>query len=1146
MEQGANDDLRQELRRLAERLARLEAHLNLPAAPEPPWPQPRPQPPPQPVPPPAPDQLTADLVEKRRQKQERQQASIPPAPIAPALQPPPPQPAAPPTPPKAPPVAPPAPSAAGTRKDPDLPKASGPAWAAPAPSPPAAPPTAAPPPRMTPVSPPPAGPRAKPRRDPIEVIIGGKWAAWLGAAAVFAAALFAIKIAIDQGWWGRLTPLTRALIIAAGGAIITGAGEIVLRKVNRMASVGLFSAGLGVLYLDAFATFRYWDLLSKEWSFALMGVVAVGGFALTWRTKSLTIGILSIIAGYLTPVLLRGQTEHDLEMLSFLTMLLGISLGLAALAPKPFRPLRYVALGALCAVALGWLISNGPAHWILGIVFMSIWWTMILAESVFTAAREQAMKTNIIMTLLATAAYATAGCWILSAGPVAGTDWTGGFSAMIAVLAATVALYFGPGIDGLRAFPRRAIDKLAVALWIQAGILLGIAIALHFDEYGRASGWLIVGLGAIETGRRLPSKGLDIFGLIVLAIALFDVLFVSWWAYSALQTVLWQGEDLTINGWAVLVLTAMAFTIAAAHRLNDHWPNHWKMFPIVLASIATALWVIWWYFQATGLLITTGWLIGAALLLLVQRFARRPHYFELGQLLLLAAAARWGVVDVVQERFAGGWDPFAALPVINARTALAAAIGLGGWWVSLILRRRARAEAALGSAGTSWVADGYGIQFARQAAVLFIIGIAVIALSFDVDRIVERLAQADAAIDWLVGHVRQNVLTLLWSAAAFILGLLGRLMSAPPSGAQAGEHRPKLLIYTSTAIMVICAFKWLIFDTLLWFGVREGGGARALMPVVNVQMITGVVLAVTGILLRRQVFAALEAFEGVEARGGWRDPAAWVPAIAACIVLWGASFEVDRVISRVEQNADAPLAYAPIILRALWLTGLWAAGGLLMVIVGRLKRVEAWVLTGVGAVLIMGGAITWLTYDTIAWRMAHAPLDVPVALNLQCLIGLGIAGLLVASWMLHGPVEPARLRALYGRRGLTPIVGALVAAIILWAGSLELDRLFADDVRVRLASFSMWWGIYGVALVAIGFVKRLPAARYAGLALLAIVAVKVLFVDMARANNIWRVVSFLVFGLLAIVTSIAYSKLGRLLEGEEEIHHRDTEGTEGG
>ncbi|MCZ6836923.1 MAG: DUF2339 domain-containing protein [Planctomycetota bacterium] len=960
------------------------------------------------------------------------------------------------------------------------------------------------------------------RKTPIEMIIGGQWMAWIGAAAVFAAALFAIRIAIDNGWWGMLTPLAKFLSIATGGLLLTIGGEVVYRKIGRVASIGLFSAGLGVLYLDCFATFRYWDLFSKEWAFVLMGLVAIGGFALTYRAKTLTIGILTIVGGFLTPVLLRGQTQHDVEMLSFLTMLLGISLGLAGVQPKTFGPLRFVALGWLCVVGLGWLLANGPTHWVMGIIFMSIWWTMVLGEAVFAALREHSMRGNIVMTLLATIGFVTGGCWVLSAGPTAGTDWIGIFTAMIAVLACVVAIHFGPGIDGLRIFPRRAMDKLAVALWVQAGILIASAVALHFDDAGRAVGWLVVGLGAIETGRRLPSKGLDIFGLVVGALALFDVAFVCWWVDPTLNNVITQWGDLEITGWSILAMVAILTTSIAAQRINNHWPNNWKIAPIVLASLATIGWVGWWLAQAVGILVTIGWLLGIALLLVLHRRGMRQRCFELAQLLLLYSATRWATVDLVRRRFESDWDPFRDLPILNSSTALALAIASLGWWVQRILKRRERDESF------HLQHEAYWFQVARQLAVLFIVGITVLALSFDIDRIVERMANADKTVNWVVGHVRQNLITLLWSVGALVLGLLAHVTSRNESAAE--KPQPRLLFQASTILLCVCTLKWLLFDTLSWIINPVHDGVGTLVPLLNVQMLTGLVLAISGMLLRRQIFTALKGVEGVKGDGGWRDPAAWMPVLASLVLLWGASFEVDRMLGRAAL-ANEISSYTPALLRALWWTGLWATGGLVMTLIGFWRH--QWLLIATGFWLIVMSTLAWLTFDTVGWRFWHDALDVRVIFNLQFIIGLTVAIMLRGSEWVNRQLLPNLRRMLYGDSNPINIVHGLIAILGLWLGTLELDRLFADDITIRLASFSVYWGLYGVALVAYGFIRSLSIARYAGLALLAITASKVLFIDMAEAKNIWRVVSFGACGLLFIGTSIAYSKMGQLLLDEE-------------
>jgi uncharacterized membrane protein len=82
----------------------------------------------------------------------------------------------------------------------------------------------------------------------------------------------------------------------------------------------------------------------------------------------------------------------------------------------------------------------------------------------------------------------------------------------------------------------------------------------------------------------------------------------------------------------------------------------------------------------------------------------------------------------------------------------------------------------------------------------------------------------------------------------------------------------------------------------------------------------------------------------------------------------------------------------------------------------------------------------------------------------------------------------------------------------------------------RQTALSIYFGAYAIFLVAIGFWRRTPPLRYAGLALLAVALGKVLIVDLAHVQYVYRVLSLLATGLLFIATSIAYARLAKHLE----------------
>ncbi len=70
---------------------------------------------------------------------------------------------------------------------------------------------------------------------------------------------------------------------------------------------------------------------------------------------------------------------------------------------------------------------------------------------------------------------------------------------------------------------------------------------------------------------------------------------------------------------------------------------------------------------------------------------------------------------------------------------------------------------------------------------------------------------------------------------------------------------------------------------------------------------------------------------------------------------------------------------------------------------------------------------------------------------------------------------------------------------------------------------SIIWTLYAAVLTAIGFAKRISSVRRLGLALFVITAIKV-FVNVWSLGQIYRVVSFIVFGIIALAASFAYTK----------------------
>jgi uncharacterized membrane protein len=87
------------------------------------------------------------------------------------------------------------------------------------------------------------------------------------------------------------------------------------------------------------------------------------------------------------------------------------------------------------------------------------------------------------------------------------------------------------------------------------------------------------------------------------------------------------------------------------------------------------------------------------------------------------------------------------------------------------------------------------------------------------------------------------------------------------------------------------------------------------------------------------------------------------------------------------------------------------------------------------------------------------------------------------------------------------------------------DRDLAADLGWRTqVGLSVLWTLYAGAALAWGFVRRAPSVRYAALALLGVVIVKVFVSDLAAVATVYRIVSFLILGLVLLGVSFLYQK----------------------
>lgn len=83
-------------------------------------------------------------------------------------------------------------------------------------------------------------------------------------------------------------------------------------------------------------------------------------------------------------------------------------------------------------------------------------------------------------------------------------------------------------------------------------------------------------------------------------------------------------------------------------------------------------------------------------------------------------------------------------------------------------------------------------------------------------------------------------------------------------------------------------------------------------------------------------------------------------------------------------------------------------------------------------------------------------------------------------------------------------------------------------------SLSVLWALYASLLTAVGIFRRLRGARVLGILLLGATILKVFFVDLSELQTFYRIISFIVLGLLLLAVSYAYNRFKHFIFGEDQ------------
>ena len=124
------------------------------------------------------------------------------------------------------------------------------------------------------------------------------------------------------------------------------------------------------------------------------------------------------------------------------------------------------------------------------------------------------------------------------------------------------------------------------------------------------------------------------------------------------------------------------------------------------------------------------------------------------------------------------------------------------------------------------------------------------------------------------------------------------------------------------------------------------------------------------------------------------------------------------------------------------------------------------------------------------------------------------------------------------------VAGATFLLLVLLSADawLYAKTALADATEARRSGqmlLSIVWSSYAVAMLVVGFWRRQRPLRLSALALFGIAAIKLGIVDLSFLKGIYRILSFLVIGLLMIGASYLYHRIEKQLKDQQAAEAAD-------
>ncbi|MDO8629437.1 MAG: DUF2339 domain-containing protein [Phycisphaerales bacterium] len=250
----------------------------------------------------------------------------------------------------------------------------------------------------------------------------------------------------------------------------------------------------------------------------------------------------------------------------------------------------------------------------------------------------------------------------------------------------------------------------------------------------------------------------------------------------------------------------------------------------------------------------------------------------------------------------------------------------------------------------------------------------------------------------------------------------------------------------------------------------------------------------------------------------------------------------DAFVLLAAMTALFLIVTVPLLFARHWITVFWAVQA--AVLVWAAVRLADERLLHAGAGLLFVAVFKFLCWDLVSLFDLTLP-DLYFRRGYEVLAAERwiAAGMVLAATFAAGTAlsrqsnQPRRLpSASFSGRLLYSVFGCFLFVIL----NVEASAWFHEFARpARFAAISVLWALFAIVLMLLGFGKGIAALRRCSLALFAVTLAKVFLSDMSDVSTPYRIVSFLVLGLMLIGASYLYHRFRSRIDEFEGAGHRE-------